>query len=174
MPNYLGLTIPLRTDAQWFVDLRNTMKSEDITVEWRHRNYHITTVFIYNDQKVEELTPAFSRLFTNRKAPTLTLDTIDAFMAKKEIIVSLTSSQMSKELKKLIEEIRQEVKSREVNMRQDFILHITLGKIVPTTNTLQKVTQIINNIKIPSFTLYIKKADYRYLYGKSIKSWEMI
>jgi 2'-5' RNA ligase len=171
--NYLELKIPIKKNAEWFVALRNAMASEGIPVKWESGSFHITAVFIYDDQPVEELKSAFSRRLTARKAPSLTLDKLDAFTTKNDIIVNVTASQLSESLAALIEEVRSEAASRNVDMRRSFILHITLGRIDMTAANLPMVKKIIDSIAIPAFTLYIKKANYRYKGGKIIQTWQM-
>ena len=102
--NYLEFKIPIKKNAEWFVTLRNAMASEGIPVKWESGSFHITAVFIYDDQPVEELKSAFSRRLTGRKAPSLTLDKLDAFTTKNDIIVNATASQLSESLAALIEE----------------------------------------------------------------------
>ena len=171
--NYLELKIPIKKNAEWFVTLRNAMASEGIPVKWESGSFHITAVFIYDDQPVDELKSAFSRRLTGRKAPSLTLDKLDAFTTKNDIIVNATASQLSESLAALIEEVRGEASSRNVDMRRSFILHITLGRIDVTAAKLSKVKEIIDSVAIPAVTLYINKANYRYKGGKIIQTWQM-
>ena len=171
--NYLELKIPVKKDAEWFVDLRNAMASEGIPVRWQSGSFHITAVFIYDDQPVEELRSAFSRCLSAHEAPSLTLDKLDAFTTKNDIIVNITASQMSESLAALIEEVRGEAASRGVDMRQSFMLHITLGRIDVTAAKLPKVKKIIDSIAITPFTLNITKANYRYFRGKIIQTWQL-
>jgi len=171
--NYLELKIPIKKDAEWFVELRNAMALEGIPVKWESGSFHITAVFIYDDRPVEELKFAFSRCLTGREAPSLTLDKLDVFTTKYDIIVNITASQLSDSLAALIEEVRAEAANRSVDMRQSFLLHITLGRIDVAAATLPKVKKIIDSIAITPFTLNITKANYRYKGGKIIQTWQM-
>ncbi len=171
--NYLELKTPVKKDAKWFVELRNAMALEGIPVRWQSGSFHITAVFIYEDHPVEELKSAFSRCLTGRKAPSLTLDKLDAFTTKNDIIVNITASKPSESLTALIEEIRTEAASRGVDLRQSFLLHITLGRIDVAAAKLPKVKKIIDSVAITPFTLNITKANYRYFRGKIIQTWQM-
>ena len=175
MKNYLELKVPIKKDATWFVDLRNAMVAAGIPVKWQSGSFHITAAFIYDDNHVEDLRAAFSKLLTDRKSPSLTLDKLDAFVTGigGDIIVNITASQPSESFTALVEELRHEVKNQNADFRSSFKLHITLGRIDAARVSLNEVKKILNSITIPDESVLIKTANYRYFRGKIIQSWKM-
>lgn len=175
MSNYLELKVPVSWNAEWFAQLRQRMAEENISVRWQKRYYHITAAFIYNDEPVEELTKVFDATLTRRKAPKLTLDTLDAFCAKEApvIIVNLTSSHLSPDFNILVNQLREMAREQGANIDGNFLLHITLGRIDIAQTSIGQVRGIVSGIEVPSFTLQLKEAEYRYYRGGSIRCWTL-
>lgn len=175
MSNYLEIKVPIRRDAKWFTALRGAMASEGIPVRWQTRFFHITAAFINNDEPVELLKVAFDRLLTDWNALSLTLDKLDAFEAKDApvIIVSLTTSHLSPEFGILVDQLRESARELGAVIDGNFLLHITLGRIDSAKASLEQVKRVVTGIEVPSFTLQLDEAEYRYFRGKSIRSWKM-
>ena len=174
MSNYLELKVPVRWDAEWFARLRERMAEEHIAVRWQTRYHHITVAFINNDEPVEELTKVFDRMLTGRKAPQLTLDTVDAFCAKDSpmIIVNLTASHPSLEFNILVDQLRESAREQGADIDGNFLLHVTLGRIENTN--VERVKRVVSGIEVPPFTLRLKEAEYHYYRPrKSIHSWTL-
>lgn len=175
MSNYLELKIPLRQSAKWFVNLRKAMAEAKVPVRWQPGGFHLTVAFISNDQPVKELSAAFNRQFSNREAPLQTFDKVDAFETKTgdEFILHLTSTQSSPSLQTLVDLLRKEAVDAGADIENDFILHVTLGRIDAKKATLEQVRRIAESIQVPPFTLLLQKAESRYFRGKSIQHWTM-
>lgn len=175
MSNYLELKIPIRQSAKWFVNLQKAMAEAKVPVRWQPGGFHLTVAFISNDQPVKELSVAFDKQLSDCKAPLQTFDKVDAFEAKtsSEIIIHLTSTQLSPSLRSLVDSLRKEAKNKGAVIENDFILHVTLGRIEANKATLEQVKRIAESIQAPPFTLLLQKAEYRYFRGKSIQHWTM-
>lgn len=175
MSNYLELKTPIRQSAKWFVNLRKAMAEAKVPVRWQPGGFHLTVAFISNDQPVKELSAAFNRQFSNREAPLQTFDKVDAFETKTgdEFILHLTSTQPSPTLQTLVDSLRKEAIDAGADIENDFILHVTLGRIDAKKATLEQVRRIAESIQVPPFTLLLQKAEYRYFRGKSIQRWTM-
>lgn len=174
MQNYLEIKIPIRYEAEWFKALRQEAEERHIPVRWQHRYYHITVIFSYDDKKKEELKESFSRVIATHEAFTMTLDKIDAFAASKHVIY-LTASLPSLELNNLIDELRAEANQMHANIRPDFRLHITLGKVDSAAATIEQVQDLTGSIDVPAFNVRITELEYQYLDHSmpSIGKWHM-
>lgn len=175
MSNYLELKTPLRQSAKWFVNLRKAMAEAKIPVRWQPGGFHLTVAFISNDQAAQALSVAFDKQLSGRQAPLQTFDKVDAFIAKtsSEIIIYLTSTQLSPTMQTLVDSLRKEAIDAGADIENDFILHVTLGRIDAKKTTLEQVRRIAESIQVPPFTLLLQKAEYRHFRGKSIQRWKM-
>lgn len=174
--NYLELKVPLRQDAEWFVKLREAMAAAHIPVKWQSKgSYHITVAFINGDEQVGELSAAFNKCIDERLAPSLTLDKLDAFVAKNgdEIILNLTSSHPSLEFIDFVTLVRQAASNLNAEIDSDFKLHVTLGRIAADATHLEDVKKVLASIQVPPFSLSLVDAEYRYYRGETIRKWEM-
>ena len=79
MKNYLEFKIPVQRNAQWYKDLYEAMQEVRIPVRWQNGFYHITVAFLHDDLHVKELREAFARILSGKKAPSITLDKLEAF-----------------------------------------------------------------------------------------------
>lgn len=176
MSNYLELKVPLRQNAEWFVKLREAMTAAHIPVKWQNRgSYHITVAFINGDEQVEDLSSSFDGCIDERLAPSLTLDKLDAFVAKNgdEIILNLTSSRPSQGFVDFVTIVRQTASDLNAEMDSDFKLHVTLGRIAAASTNLEDVKKVVASIQVPPFSLSLVDAEYRYYKGEMIRAWEM-
>lgn len=169
MSNYLELKTPIHQSAKWFVKLRKTMAEAMIPVRWQPGSFHLTVAFISNDQPVKALSVAFDKQLSGLEAPLQTFDKVDAFEAKTgdEIIVHLTSPRLSPTLQTLVDSLRKEAMNQGAVIENDFILHVTLGRIDAKKTTLEQVRRIAESIQVPSFTLLLQKAEYLYSEAKA-------
>ena len=176
MSNYLELKVPIRQNAEWFVKLREAMDAAHIPVKWQRRgSYHITVVFIKDDQQVDDLRDAFDRYLDECLAPSLTFDRLDAFIAKNghEIILNLTSSHPSPQFNDFVSIARQAASDLGAEM-EDFKLHVTLGRIAANSTNLKDVKKVVAGIQVPPFSLHLTDAEYLYQDPKdSICTWKM-
>lgn len=175
MSNYLELKTPIRQSAKWFVNLRRAMAEAKIPVRWQPGGFHLTVAFISNDQPVKELSIAFDKQLSGREAPLQTFDKVNAFIAKTgdEFILHFTTTQLSPTLQTLVDSLRKGAMNAGADIENDFILHVTLGRIDTKKATLEQVRQIAESIQVSPFTLLLQKAEYRYFRGKSIIRWTM-
>lgn len=151
------------------------MAEAKIPVKWQPGGFHLTVAFVSNDPHVKALSAAFDKLLSDCKAPLQTFNKVDAFIAKtsSEIIIHLTSTQLSPSLQTLVDSLRKEATEAGADIENDFILHVTLGRIDAKRAALEQVKRIVESIKVPSFTLLLQEAEYRYFEGKSIRHWKM-
>ena len=175
MKNYIELKIPVQRNAQWYRELCDAMQEERIPVRWQNGFYHITVAFIHNDSHVDILGEAFSRILSGRKAPSITLDKIEAFQTQngKEIIINIAPSHPSDELLTLINEMRTAAINSGSQISKDFFIHITLGRIDAQDATLDEVKDVLSTIDFEPFTVSIREAEYRYFRGATINQWTL-
>lgn len=175
MKNYIELKIPVQRNAQWYRELCDAMQEERIPVRWQNGFYHITVAFIHNDSHVDILREAFSRILSGRKAPSITLDKIEAFQTQngKEIIINIAPSHPSDELLTLINEMRTAAINSGSQISKDFFIHITLGRIDAQDATLDEVKDVLSTIDFEPFTVSIREAEYRYFRGATINQWTL-
>ncbi len=175
MKNYIELKIPVQRNAQWYRELCDAMQEERIPVRWQNGFYHITVAFVHDDTHVDILREAFSRILSGRKAPSITLDKIEAFQTQngKEIIINIAPSHPSDELLTLINEIRTAAINSGSQISKDFFIHITLGRIDAQDATLDEVKDVISAIDFEPFTVSIREAEYRYFRGATINQWTL-
>lgn len=131
--------------------------------------------FINNDQPVKALSVAFDRQLSCHEAPNQTFDKVDAFIAKTgdEFILHFTSTQLPPTLQTLVDSLRKDAIDAGADIENDFILHVTLGRIDAKKATLEQVRRIAESIQVSPFTLLLQKTEYRYSKGKSIQRWTM-
>ena len=163
--NYLELKFPVREDAQWFFQLSMEMLQAKIPVRWQRGFFHITAVFVYDNQRVTELREAFSRVLAGRKAPKIKVDKLDAFLTSsgREIILNLSPSQPSEELLALINDLRTAAQNVGAHINPNFLLHITIGRIDAREAALDDVRRVISAIDVKPVIAPIRDINYLYL-----------
>ncbi len=173
MSNYLEIPVPVYGKARWLSQLYKDMAARKIPVSWQGKGFHITAAFINNDGPVRELTVAFDGILLMCAAPSLTFDKVDAFLAKSGgmIIVHLTSTRPSPEFTTMVERLREAAVKAGADIDDEFLLHVTLGRIDPKKATLEQVKSVTDGIRVPSFALRLREAEYRYYKGASIRRW---
>ena len=62
--NYLEIHVGISTRARWYLDLQETMAR--LYVRCRKNRFHITSLFMHDDTKKDELKDALSRLLFHR------------------------------------------------------------------------------------------------------------
>lgn len=176
MKNYIELKIPIQRNIQWYRELCDAMQEERIPVRWQNGFYHITVAFVNDDTHVDILREAFSRILSGRKAPSVTLDKLEAFQTQngKEIIINIAPSHPSDELLTLINEMRTAAINSGSQISKDFFIHITLGRIDAQDVTLDEVKQAISFISFSPFMVSIREVEYRYFRADTIGRWTLI
>ena len=175
MKNYLELKIPVQRNTQWYKELCDAMQEERIPVRWQNGFYHITVAFLHDDNHVKELRDAFAQILSDRPAPSITLDKLEAFATQsgKEIVINLAPSHPSDELLALIDEVRTAAINSGSQISKDFFIHITLGRIDAQDATLDEVKDIISSVDFEPFTVSIREAEHRYFRGATINRWTL-
>lgn len=175
--SYLALKVPVSRRAQWYKALRTTMEVKGIPVKWQPGYFHITAVFVDDNNHVPELQEAFAKVLTDRKAPSFVIDKLDAFLTGngEQYIVHLASSCVPAELKSLIDELRAAAEATGANYSKKFLFHVTLGRIDASTADLKDVRNAIAEIPFPPFTVTIPEVNYFY-HGNNwlINKWKLI
>lgn len=172
MANYLELKIPVRYKADWFSQLRQTAKAYGIPVRWQSAHFHVTAVFVNDDERVTDLCKVFNEHLNSRPALSLIIDRLDFFKTSNggEYIIHLSSSHPSDEFTALISSLRSAAFALDVNI-EAFILHITLGRVATDAVSMQRMHDMISAVTIPPFTISVKEAEYKYLRGNTIAVW---
>lgn len=175
--NYLRLNVPVRRDAEWFVELRAEVEREcgKERVRWQQGSYHITVAFFKDSQHVEELTNVFDGIMHGSVAPELTFDEVNTFVTRdgKEIIVNLTASKPTAEFDAFIDRLRDAAEETGVEMEPDFRLHVTLGRIATEMVAIEDATEVAESIEVPPFELTLHEAEYRYRPNPQISFWRL-
>ena len=174
--NYLEFKIPVR-EPRWLSNLALDMLREKISVCWQNAFYHITIVFVHDDTHILELQKAFDRVLTNRKAPRIEVDKLDAFQTQngKEIILCLAPSQPTEELIALIKDLLDAAKATGANINPSFRIHITLGRIKTEEISLEQIQKILDTVTIKPIKTTIRDVTYLYRsFGhKPIAQWTL-
>lgn len=165
MKNYLAITVPLRQDARWFNQLRQTLSH--VAVRWQRGHYHITAAFMNQMPQASML----QQYFSQQAAPTLTFDKLHAFSTSSEHILCLTSSKPSAEFMSLVLPLRKQLIESKCLPPQPFLLHVTLARIPISAITLEDLKALIAPISIPSFTLTLSQMQHIIYKGDTIQSW---
>lgn len=175
--NYIELHVDIKTNARWYQELKKKIRNR--SWRWISRNFHITAIFMNDDQLKKELVEVFDEILKDRQAPKLTLNSLKAFTTKsgKNHIVHITSSQPEEELTDLVKCLRDKAESVGAIIEQ-FRLHITLAYIDVHEMKLNEVENILKQISLPSFEMTIRSIDYRYMGADReaclIKHWDLV
>ena len=103
MANFLEIKIPVKRDAKWSdwaKEMRSTIKSAGIPVRWQLFHYHMTLLFLDDDEYVEDLTQEFEQCMSVLYSFPLTIDRLAAFTTGdgSSHIIYLTSSQVPSQI----------------------------------------------------------------------------
>lgn len=159
--NYLEIHVEISTRARWYLDLQGTMAR--LYVRCRKNRFHITSLFMHDDTKKDELKDALSRLLFHRSAPNLTFNKLDVFTNRPgtEHIVNLTSTNPEVEFQVFVESLRKEACRLGIGM-EPFRLHVTLARVPVDVISLEELKKIIGGINVREFTLPLTTLEYRY------------
>ena len=100
--NYLEIQVKISKRAKWFLELQKMMDGLNVNCQ---KSFHITALFMKDDNLKDKLKEAFNRTLCHRYAPHLSFNKLDVFTNKSgtEHIVNLTSTSPEVEFKNLIE-----------------------------------------------------------------------
>ena len=83
MAHLFAMNVPVKRDptwSDWAKMTRAKIKSAGIPVnKWQLLYYHITILFLDDDECTESLTPGFAQIVKSYPALPMTIDKIDAF-----------------------------------------------------------------------------------------------
>lgn len=169
--------IPIRPDAKWYRDLRQSMKG--IPIRWQNdNNFHITLAFM--DTKycnMNLLSECLGSYLHERGTQKLHFDCLDVFTTQsgKEHIIYLTCSQVSKDFSKWVGYMRAMFCELDARMTSDFKLHVTLGRISAKEANLNDLQRRVKQIQIPPFTLPLQEFYFKEFGGQGMYGhWHII
>ena len=167
MKTYLEIKVPISYSAPWFAELRKALK--EMPVLWQKGYYHITLAFIDNTQHLSDVEAIMYKYLDHAKPVNITFDKLDVFTAGNGmLIVHLGASNIPEEFQTLVDNIRNDVSSTNSEIRSDFRLHVTLGRITEPEADIDDVGFLIDDIDFHPFTLQLNEVEYRVFRGRSI------
>lgn len=167
MKTYLELKVPLDYNTPWFIELREALK--DIPVLWQKGYYHITIAFIDDTQHLSEVESIMHKHLDGAIPVTLTFDKLDVFTANNGmLIVHLGVNDIPGTFQKLVDEIRCDICSTYSEIKSEFKLHVTLGRITESRVDIDDVGFLIDELVLIPFTMTLDEVEYRVFRGKSI------
>lgn len=167
MKSYLEIQVPIRYDAQWFVELRFALRQ--VNIRWQIGCYHITMAFLNETPLNVNLSPILEKHLNQLNAPTLSFDNLDAFSTQSgPHIIFLTATSIPDDFSSTIDSIRAELKAIGCQIQSSFRLHVTLGRVIDSNITLESVQKMVGTVSLPTITLTLSKVDYREFRGKTI------
>lgn len=171
MQSYLEVKIPVRPDAKWLTDLKQTFSSTP--VRWQNGCYHITLSFLNETADIQDVISVIDRHIKNGVVSELSFDKLDVFTAKSAgmHIVNLTVSDIPDSFRRWVDGIRAELAEIGCVIESDFRLHVTLGRADSSSCRLENLQTLIQKIDMPSFKLPLSLYVYREFRGKTIKTW---
>ena len=181
MANLLAISIPVKRDpawADWAKTTRASIKAAGVPVsKWQLLFYHMTILFVDEDDCVADLTPGFAQIVKSCPAIPFTVDKLDAFTTTNgaEHIICLSSTQVPQQIHTLANESR--TMADGLNAKYDhraFIPHITFGRVPADKISLQDLRTILQTLPQPSFHCLLNEAEHRYRRSNgTIKKWRL-
>ncbi len=181
MANLLAISIPVKRDpawADWAKSTRASIKAAGVPVsKWQLLFYHMTILFVDEDDCVADLTPGFAQIVKSCPAIPFTVDKLDAFTTTNgaEHIICLSSTQVPQQIHTLASESR--TMADGLNAKYDhraFIPHITFGHVPADKISLQDLRTILQALPQPSFHCLLNEAEHRFRRSNgTIKKWRL-
>ena len=117
MANFFEIKIPVRKDEgwnEWAKEMRSKIKAAGIPVRWQMFHYHMTLLFLDDDNCIEDLNQEFEQCMSVFYSIPITIDKLDAFTTGDGAshIIYLTSSQVPSQILKVSLEQLQSVLHR--------------------------------------------------------------
>ena len=179
MANFLEIKIPVKRDAEWSdwaKQMRSHVKAAGIPVRWQMFHYHMTILFLDDDECVEALTPGFSQCLSSCPTLPLIIDKLDAFTTGDGSchIICLAPTQLPPEILTLANDTRTLADSMNANYdKRPFKPHITLGRVNAEKASLEQLQAALQTVEPPAFHCAISEAEHRYFRGDKIKTWTL-
>jgi len=179
MANFLEIKIPVKRDAKWpdwAKEMRSTIKSAGIPVRWQLFHYHMTLLFLDDDEYVEDLTQEFEQCMSVLYSFPLTIDRLAAFTTGdgSSHIIYLTSSQVPSQILTFADDARTLADSLNANYdKRPFKPHVTLGRVSAEKVSLDQLQAVLRTVNQPLFNCILNEAEHRYFRGDKIKTWKL-
>lgn len=179
MANYFELKVPLKRDpkwSEWDRKLRSKFKVEKIPVRWQMRYYHMTLLFLYDDNRINELSHAFSQCMSVIKSFSLEVDKLGAFTTGDGAthIIYLTADLVPATILTLAQDVRRLADALDTNYdKRPFKPHVTLGRVSAEKVSLNQLKTYLSTIEVPSFNYLINETEHRYFKGDNIQTWKL-
>ena len=163
--SYLQFHVPLNRGAKWYQSLTAAVGGiKDIKLQ--HGFFHITAAFINNEigiVEAEKIAGLLNQELKNLIAPTITFDTLDAFITQDggTYVIYLTSSRVPDEWSALIDRLRLKLITKGYQLGP-YKMHVTLARIPVKSIDLESLRSLIKQVNMPVFSLTLSSADYRF------------
>ncbi len=167
MKTYLEIKVPIKYDDPWFVGLRNHFSG--IPVRWQKDFYHITMVFINDMPKGVDMHSLLEKHLSTAQAPVIIFDRLDAFSINSgRHIIHLATSHVPESFLLLTESIYSDMKDAGCVILSDFMLHVTLGRVMSYDVELSDIKMVLEKVTMSPITLTLTDVDYREFGGNTI------
>ena len=167
MKTYLEIKVPIKYDDPWFEELRRHF--DGIPVRWQKDFYHITMVFINDTPKGIDMRPLLEKHLSTAQAPVITFDRLDAFSIKSgRHIIHLATSHVLESFLLLTESIYSDMKDAGCVILSDFMLHVTLGRVMSYDVELSDIKKVLEKVTMSPITLTLTDVDYREFRGRTL------
>lgn len=179
MANFFEIKIPVRKDEgwnEWAKEMRSKIKAAGIPVRWQMFHYHMTLLFLDDDNCIEDLNQEFEQCMSVFYSFPITIDKLDAFTTGDGAshIIYLTSSQVPSQILTLAEDARTLADSMNANYdKRPFKPHVTLGRVPADKVSLEQLQSVLHRIEQPVFGCILNEAEHRYFRGDKIKTWKL-
>jgi len=167
MKTYLEIKVPIKYDDPWFKELRNHFAG--LPVRWQKDFYHITMVFINDTPKGINMRPLLEKHLSTAQAPVITFDRLDAFSINSgRHIIHFATNHVPKSFLLLTESIYSDMKDAGCVILSDFMLHVTLGRVMSYDVELSDIKMVLEKVTMSPITLTLTDVDYREFRGNTI------
>lgn len=163
--SFLQFHVPLRyRRSRWYLGLTealNGIKGLNL-----HKHFHITAAFItdyLDEEATAKVADVIDKELKAMPAPSIVFDTVEAFTgeAGTNHYVCLATSQAPNDLTLIIDKIRMELTNHGYRLGS-YRLHVTLADIPEGSIDLESLQARVGRVSVPTFTLTLAKADYRF------------
>lgn len=181
MAHLLAMNVPVKRDpawSDWARMTRSKIKSAGIPVnKWQLLYYHMTILFLNDDECAEALTPRFAKIVKSCPAIPMTIDKIDAFTTTNgaEHIIYLSSTQVPPQILTLANDARTQADGLNADYdKRPFKPHVTFGHVPADKMSLEELQAILRTLEQPAFHCVLKEAEHRYRRSNgTIKKWKL-
>ena len=175
---YLQFHVPLDRRAGWYRALKAALGGVRGT-RWQDGHFHVTVAFI-NDEVdgtgAGKLAEVMDGELAGMAAPVLSFDTLEAFTTQGGgmHIVYLTASRVPDEWAAFVDRLQAKLIGLGYHLGP-FRLHVTLARVPAGSIGLEDLRRRIGRIDVPTFSLTLTNADYRFYreFKRAIREWTM-